>query len=571
MKQTSNPIFQAITKSPITCVGLFCLLLAGVFTQNQEITFSVTAPLVLALVTLVTAAGSYPNIKAMATMVIAGVLTGIAGYFLTLLPLYLPLSIALTGFGILITVAVVLGLTKQLTAKRGVMLLLAAGFLLRLCYILYTTVGTRQHDVWSFSHGDFVLFTNQRHAQYIEYIATYLKLPHIDPATVGLSQLYHPPFHHLLAGLWLRLNTTLGIPYTAACENIQLLTLFYSTAIMIISYRILRLLGCKGLSLFLPLTLVVFHPTFILMAGSVNNDLLSITLALYAIYATLRWAKQPILKHILPIAFGVGLSMMTKLSGGMVAPAIALVFLWKWVEAIQQKDGSGKNLFFQFVAFGLICVPLGLWWQVKNMIVFGLPLTYVPALSPNSGQYIGDYTLTQRLFEIPRESLQEIFMVWESQGIHADYNEYNLLLALLKSSVFGEFTLFNSSSALGVHTIGIYCSKLLFYTNCGLVACSLWAGGAVLVKEKNRIKPAVWLLTLVWVVLLLSYIQFCFTYPQTCTQNFRYAVPTLITGCGFLGLWLKQTKNRFLPTVATALTITFALSSAVCYTLLGLV
>ncbi len=571
MTQTLNPIQKAINKSPITCVGLFCLLLAGVFTQSDDITFSVSAPLVLSLLTIIATAGVYPNLKHMATVVGLGILTGIAGYLFTLLPVSLPLSLALVGGGVLIGIALLLWGTKQMTAKRGVILLLAAGFLLRLCYVLYTTVGTRQHDVWSFSGGDFSLFTNQRHAQYIEYIATYLKLPSVDPTNVGLSQLYHPPFHHLLAGLWLKLNTLLGIDYPAACENIQLLTLFYSCAIMVISYRTLRLLGCKKLSLFVPLTLVVFHPTFILMSGSVNNDLLSVTLALYALYATLRWAKSPTLKHILPIALGVGLSMMTKLSGGMVAPAIGLVFLWKWWEAIKQQDGSGKKLFFQFVAFGVVCVPLALWWQVKNLIVFGVPLTYVPALSQNSGQFVGDYTPFQRLWEIPKESLQEIFVVWKNQGIQADYNEYNLLLALLKSSVFGEYTLFDSASQTGIHTLGILFSKLLFYVNCGLVACSLWAGGALLLQKRHHRSPVIWMLALVWVVLLLSYVHFCFGYPQTCTQNFRYAVPTLMAGCGFLGVWLKDTKNKILPTVVTALTLVFALSSAVCYTLLGLV
>ncbi len=571
MSKAKNPLQQAITKHPVTCLGILCLLLAGVFTQGHEITFAPTAPLVLALVTLVAAVGAYPNQKAMITLVHGGVLTGVTGYLLTLSSYFLPLSMALFGGMVLAGIALVLFINGQLTQKRGLILLLTAGFLLRLCYVLYTTAATRQHDVWHFSVGDFLFFQNQRHAEYIEYIAANLKLPHLDPTTVGLSQLYHPPLHHLLAGLWLRLNTAFGLPYWVAVENIQLLTLFYSSAVMVIAYRILRLLKCKGLALFIPFSLVVFHPTFILMAGSVNNDLLSIALAIYALYATLRWAKNPTVKTILPIALGIGGAMMAKLSGGMVAPGVALVFLWKWWEAIKQKDGSGKKLFWQFVIFGLICVPLGLWWQVKNMVAFGVPLTYVPALTQNSGQYIGDCTLFERLVEVPPNSLQQIFIVWKNQGIRATYNECNLFLALLKSSVFGEFTLFDSTSQMGVHQAGVLASKILFYTNTALIACSLCSGIVLFFKKEQRKSPSFWLFTLVWGVLLLSYIRFCFAYPQTCTQNFRYAVPTLMAGCVWLGLGLKYTKNRIFPGVVTACTVVFCLGSAVCYTLLGLV
>lgn len=571
MNNVKNPLQQAIAKHPITCLGILCLLLAGVFTQGVEITFAPTAPLVLALTTLVAAASMFPNPKKILSVVIAGGLVGGLGYFLTLSSYFLPLTMAVCGSLVLVGIAFVLLLTNQLTQKRGVMLLLAAGILLRLCYVLYTTATTRQHDVWSFSDGDFLFFQYQRHAEYIEYIAANLKLPHLDPTTVGLSQLYHPPLHHLIAGFWLRVNTTLGIEYSVAVENIQLLTLFYSSSIMIIAYRILRALNCKKLSLFLPLSLVVFHPTFILMAGSVNNDLLSITLAIYALYATLRWTKNPTFKTIIPIALGIGGAMMAKLSGGMIAPGVALVFLWKWWEAIRKKDGSGKQMFWQFALFGLICVPLGLWWQVKNMIAFGVPLTYVPALNENSGQYVGDCTLFERLVEIPQNSLQQIFVVWKNQGVKANYNECNMFLALLKTSVFGEFTLFDSTSEMTIHQTGVLISKFLFYTNTILVASSLLAGGFLFCKKEHRNTPIFWLFFVVWGVLFLSYVRFCFGYPQTCTQNFRYGVPTLMAGCIWLGLTLKYTKNRILGGVVTAFTVVFCLSSAICYTLLGLV
>jgi hypothetical protein len=146
-----------------------------------------------------------------------------------------------------------------------------------------------------------------------------------------------------------------------------------------------------------------------------------------------------------------------------------------------------------------------------------------------------------------------------------------MLLALLKSSVFGEFTLFDSASQPGIHQAGFTVSKVLFYANTLLVGCSLTSGIYLFTKKEHRHSPAFWLFGVVWVVLLISYLRFCFGYPQTCTQNFRYAVPTLISGCVWLGCALKYTKNRTLQGGAIACTLVFCLSSAVCYTLLGLV
>ena len=569
MTFSQTPLGKGVQKHPIITLGILCLLLAGVFTQAPTVSFLATAPLVVALLTLVCAVGVFPRTNLIITVALGGILALIWGTCFYFLNAPLPLSLGLVGLSLLLSIFLLLLYFKKLTPKRGVLLLFAAGFLLRLCYVLYTTVATRQHDVWFFSQGDFSVFSNQRHAEYVEYIATYLKLPVEDPTAVGLSQLYHPPFHHLIAGLWLRLNTAMGVEYTAACENIQLLTLFYSSAIMVITYKILRLLGCKGFSLFLPLSLVVFHPTFILMAGSVNNDLLSITLAFYAVYATLRWANQPTIRYIIPIALAVGFAMMSKLSGGMVAPAIALVFLWKWWESFGKKDGSFQKLFYQFALFGILCIPLALWWQVRNGILFDMPLTYVPALSENSGQFVGDYTTAQRLWEVNTHDLNNVFVLWQHQG--APYNEYNCFLALLKSSMFGEFTLFDANSTLSPHPLGIVACKTMFYTNLALVACSLWATLRVMTKKETRKTPQAWLLFLLLGVLLVSYLRFCFGYPQTCTQNFRYAVPTLLAGCGLLGVWLNTINNKFITIGIGCLAGVFALSTALCYTLLGLV
>lgn len=64
--------------------------------------------------------------------------------------------------------------TRRLTASRVLLLMMAAGFLLRAAYILYTTVLTRQHDMGTFDNI-------YGHAGYIRYLYDNGHLPDFDP------------------------------------------------------------------------------------------------------------------------------------------------------------------------------------------------------------------------------------------------------------------------------------------------------------------------------------------------------------------------------------------------------
>lgn len=118
-----------------------------------------------------------------------------------------------------------------------------------------------------------------------------------------------------------------GIATEASYEGLQYLTLFYSSVSMYLSYRIMQELKLRRMGLIIAFAIVAFHPTFIILSGSVNNDILSLTFMFGAILNTIVWYREQTLKNIMKIALCVGLGMFTKLSVWMVAPAIAIVFL----------------------------------------------------------------------------------------------------------------------------------------------------------------------------------------------------------------------------------------------------
>ncbi|MBE6649058.1 MAG: glycosyltransferase family 39 protein [Ruminococcaceae bacterium] len=477
----------------------------------------------------------------------------------------------------LLSILLILKCTGRLTFQNALLLLFATGFAVRLIYALYTPIAensVRQHDVWRFivgKEGIMEKFNNRRHAEYIEYIARYLKLPDVDPSG-GLSQLYHPPFHHIIAGLWLRLNMEFKVDYKAAVESIQILTVFYSSSCMITGYKIMKELGLKGKSLFRATAFISLFPWFFLFAGGVNNDILSVALGFSAVLMTIRWYKNPKITNILLVALSLGLAMFTKLSMGLLAPAIAYVFLTKFISVckkresfiITKKGEKDINVLYMicgFAAFAVIIFPLGIGWQVKNLILWDMPLTYVPSLSKNADQYVGFHSVFERFFGTDISFATNPFVVW-GENPDIDVWEYNIFSGAFKTGLFGEDTFFKLAGSSSVEEVVI--STLGTFACVALYIFGILITGICVVSTfyffKNKFyglnKIAVQMLIVIFATFFANYIIFCFGYPFTCTMNFRYIVPCLflpalalgtVTGknakavCGIKKVFLKIT------------------------------
>ncbi len=403
---------------------------------------------------------------------------------------------------------------RMLTTRRAVLLLMAAGFLLRLAYVLTFSIYQKQHDAGSLESMD-------GHIGYIATLAFHGALPDIDVRTV--YQFYHPPCHHIIAALWVRLQVLLGVGRDEAFENVQLLTLMYSSFCMVLCCKIFRAMGLKGRGLPAAMAVVAFCPTFLILGGSINNDLLSVTLLLGALLNTLYWYKNPTLPRILCVAVCFGLGMMTKLSVWMTAPAIGFLFLYGFYRLPQRR----KQFVGQFAAFLLVSVPLSLWWGIRNLVSYGVPITYVMRLSENSEQYVGNIPVYQRLFDFrwfQFEQVGEQFLFYKGT-----YSEYNPLIGLMKTSLFDEtFTTAYYPRAAGF-------DKFLFWA--GVAAALLAAASMVFVwvRDKSMPFPLKVFTGLVYEVFLGMYYSFCLTYPHVCTQNIRYAVVLIVWGAFFLG------------------------------------
>lgn len=445
-------------------------------------------------------------------------------------------------------------LSGSLSEEKLVALLFLLALAARLCYILLITIRTNQHDVSRFDN-----LGNNGHTGYILYLLENGKLP---DEKVWDWQFYHPPLHHIVCALWLKLQTAFGVSFDVAAENLQVLTLFYSMVSLYASYRVLKLMGLRGIALLAPFSLLAFHPTFFLLSGSINNDCMSIMFCLLAVWAVLAWWKKPTFPRILALALCIGCSMLAKLAAGLIAPAVAILFLIRLMKA-QGWGWQGKGrLILQFALFGAVCIPLGIGWQVRNYLLYDMPLAYVPRLSDTADQYLGNYPTWTRFFDFG--SLSEFGVFPMRNGVNgAESFEHCIPLAAQKMALFGEYSPWINTpfyDAVGT---------LLFYVNTLLIVGSLAGTAACVValfrpqakrsaEETSAEDPSaedafaakygfgrvpLLFFLLYGACLLGSYVQFCFAYPHFCSMDFRYIVPTLLIGAVFLGVSLRRLER----------------------------
>lgn len=397
----------------------------------------------------------------------------------------------------------------RLTIRMILAIIFTLGFVLRLAYVIEYGYNELQHDVESLNSCG--------HLSYIFRISEGKGLPDSND-----WQFSHPPLHHLVAAGVVWLSKLFGYSNEAAFENVQLLTLIYSTLIMFISVELFKELGLKGRAFLISFALVAFHPTFFIFAGSINNDCLTALLSLAAILFLVKWCKKKSLINAALIGLFVGLGMMTKFSASIVAVVVAITVI---ISFILDQNKDYRAYILGTVIFLIIMIPLGLWYQIRNMIIFDQPLGYVSPISTSNPLYIGDISIIKRI--ILPFSLKPV-------GVFVDvWEEYNLWTYVLRNSLFNEY---------GFGNVVIALFAVIF--NFALIVIS-FVSLILSARRKYRIfGTPTFILGLFWLVQLLFFVYFNIRYPFGCTMDFRYIPLTVVCGAAFIGLFLqKQVAN----------------------------
>lgn len=424
---------------------------------------------------------------------------------------------------------------KRVTNELKLKLMILVGILLRLYYIIATPiVQNRQYDLGSAVPSEGI-FTG--HLGYIFYLFTYKGLPDFDPREV--YQFFHPPLHHTISALWMGIVSIFTDNMNVWMEWLQVLPFIYSVIIILVIWQICKEFHLQGLALNLVMAIVIFHPSLIFMSGSINNDCLSLLFQFLTLLTALRWYRNRTYPNIIAIALSISLGMITKLSVGMFAIPVAFLFLYviltEWKQRGKNWGSFPVSRFLQYLAFGAVCIPIGLSWALRCLIRFDMPLTYVNALPVNSWQYVGNYTMWERFFiPNPIKLLRNL-----SQG-SLGFGE-NVWMQLFRTSALGEcdlttFPMWGKVIAMLMMAV----AGLLAIWAFGLFVSNIYKG-RFQVGNFDMGKGCFWIIG--YLVLFISYLNFCYNFPHQCTMNFRYMVPTILFPAVSMGVSVHRSNK----------------------------
>ena len=511
---------------------LYAFLMLGRFQVDGVNPVSYTSPVIFAVIFITLEALYLKNtgadekkLKSCLIKTSAGALA-VTGYMELMLYVFSvsPSMIILSGrnscvplfFGMagLLGLFIYLTAKKKWTAERFTIFLFGAAFVFHIFYYLFAAL-LYQHDVGQ------LLGDGEGHFGYIEYLHDNLWLPQFDPRERW--QFYHPPLNHILQAVFLKIQTLLGIGKRMAAYNATYLPLLYFMFTLLIFYKISLELGLKKKYANIVVAVCACSPAFFNIGNYINNDMLSVMFMMLSIYLALKWYKDRRMSNILKIAVSFGAGMLSKLSTWMAAVPVAIIFIAALIEELRKKDKKafGQKLGQMFAFLG-VAAPLSLFWSVRNYIRWGVPLTYIP-VGMDRSKAIKEGVL-QRLFDFSPSQLKP---PWEAMiKIGDPYNEYNPLIGLIKTSC----TTVSAPPYINYPVLAI--TTLLCIVS---FICMI----AVIIRSKSMKGLHKAILGAFYAVIMVSYYIFCFKYPDTCTEEIRYASQVIFIGA-FFTAWVMQ-------------------------------
>lgn len=459
--------------------------------------------------------------------------------------------------------------------------ILMAGFLLRLIYVLFSTIYDRQYDIGviDLDAGHTV---SGGHLAYIQYLYENWHLPDFNPTQV--YQFHHPPLHHYCCAAWMKFCSLFIHNTDVLEESIQAVPFLCSLLILLVLLKILRQLSLREATVRLLMAVFAFHPALVLLSGSVNNDCMSLLFTLLCVYMAIRWSREQTYPNILALGLSIALGMLTKQNVAEMAFPVAAVFLYVFAER-WRREGFPGGLLRQFAAFGLISVPLGMSFYVRNLILYDVPLVWVYTLPEDSWQYTGNVPLLNRfLWPVPAEMLDNLRQFKIGCG-------YNVWMQIIRTSVLGEWDMAGVGRGVKVWAVLLMASGaalafaafLAFWgvfvrggcrragslrraeardgeglpTGAGTKGVRRDVQGGVAVDMPCRL-----LFVVGYLVHLLFYLAFAYRYPQQCSMHFRYIEIELLFPAAALGIWWQTTSKRWLYVGTVALVAVFCMLSA---------
>lgn len=433
--------------------------------------------------------------------------------------------------GFLAVAFYIAGLAKgNMSSEKSILYVIFLGMLMRVSYVLFMDIWTLQNDGGTFT-GFGTPNINNGHIGYVEYIYKFFHIPDMDP--YEYFGYYHPPLHHIIEAIWMTIQRLIGVPELLAFENLQIPTLIYSGLCMMVMLHILEESGVSKKLMTFGMLLFAFHPRMMVLAGSVNNDILALLLLLTTIWRTLAWIREKTYRNIILIALSLGFGMISKLNTAICAFSIALIFAIVLVDVIKSKNLVPiRKTILQYVVFGVICIPIGLSYIVRNLVLFGeKPGIPSPALIPNeSVMYTGEFSVWS-IIGIPTIADLHVGFPFHPLSAKAIHNTW---VILFQTGLFAEAYPANIGDFLLAFAQIAYVASIILAVITTVVFIGCYAVKALKGAGEGTALRDLFLWS-TYVFMLLSFCLYVLKYPYTCSSDFRYMTASLVfTSLGYV-------------------------------------
>ena len=418
-------------------------------------------------------------------------------------------------------------------------------------YVSYITVYKNQYD-----GGEPYSLGGQ--LGYITWYLTKRRLPDFDVSKV--DQFWHPPLHYFLSAEFLRVVWKLFPSQYDNFELLQILPFVYITVTIFLIWKILLFFNKEENSLELNavLAFVALQPGLVIRSATINNDSLVLLMMTIIIYLALLWHKYGKWWQIISLAISFGLGLMSKKSAAITAIPLLVLGMDKLIRSIHEKNWiKMRQVLSQAGIFLIIAAPLGLWWYVRNYVLYDVSFNFFWNIEKGweYEEYLGNMSVAKRLlgFDLGAFSYANTYLQYKKNSLQ----DYNPLVALLKTAVSD---VWSWTYVDGRHKKLSYIMLVLrsVLTLAGVVSIPAFirhgciadsnqsdnngAGTSTIKALFNTVQNLA--MIAFYVALLVSYYVFCFDYPYVWTMDYKYIEAIVICEALFLLTWLNRNDSR---------------------------
>ena len=411
-------------------------------------------------------------------------------------------------------------LSKSLTIEELVFYIVILGCIIRIGYALYNNIYVRTHDF-----GDYENYENAGKGAYLMWL---LKRGQLPDSYAG--QYYHAPFSYLASAF----GSKLTWPFLKECNSFVIISAgklapcLASCGVLFMTPKLCKAMEIPKKTVPIITLLVAAYPGFFLISGRIGEDAFSCFFAMAEILYTIYWHEKPSIKNTIFLAIMYGLGVQTSLTCCLPAAFTVIIFL----QHIISRSEKRKQCLSYILLFGIISLPLGLWYYVRNYVLFKMPFTYVMPQDVGNSLWRGDCSLWTRYKPLDiRNILHSPFA--------NPFEDANLFTYMLKSELFGEFT----------YNVGLLIPYILLLINLVFSICAV--GYLIFSVLKKRTEKRYIYFYIILPVYFLFIIYSYWKQPFGCSMDARYfmiltVLKILVFGMFSEKLLLSTEQNKII-------------------------